>query len=75
MPLVFASWVVGMLSEYEQDLALYGTFSVLNGIVGAVIFFFHSTGNQQVRAYHGRPQTELWKPLLQRQEIDWNFFL
>jgi len=50
MPLVFASWVVGMLSEYEQDLALYGTFGVLNGIVGFVIFFFHSTGNQQVRA-------------------------
>lgn len=50
MPLVFCSWVIGMLSEYEQDLALYGTFSVLNGIVGAVIFFFHSTGNQQVRA-------------------------
>ncbi|XP_037090660.1 adhesion G-protein coupled receptor D1-like [Pollicipes pollicipes] len=50
MPLVFASWVVGMLSEYEQDLALYGTFGVLNAVVGVVIFFFHSTGNQQVRA-------------------------
>ncbi|XP_043219189.1 adhesion G-protein coupled receptor D1-like [Amphibalanus amphitrite] len=50
MPLVFASFVIGMLSEYEQDLALYGTFSVLNGIVGGVIFFFHCTGNQQVRA-------------------------
>ena len=49
MPLVFTSFVIGMLSEYDQDLALYGTFSVLNGFVGGAIFFFHCTGNQQVR--------------------------
>lgn len=54
MPLVFASWVVGMTSEYEQNLALYGTFSVLNGFVGAAILFFHCTGNHQVRAIFSR---------------------
>ena len=34
MPLAFASYIVGALSEYEQNVALYGTFTVLNGILG-----------------------------------------
>ncbi|CAG0884538.1 unnamed protein product [Darwinula stevensoni] len=46
MPMVFASWVVGMLSEYEQNLPLYGTFSVMNGVLGGMVFFFHCMGNQ-----------------------------
>ncbi|XP_063598335.1 adhesion G-protein coupled receptor D1-like [Penaeus indicus] len=50
LPLVFAHWMVGMMSEYEQNLPLYGTFSVLNGITGGVIFFLHCTNNSQVRA-------------------------
>ena len=32
MPLVFASWVVGVYAEYEQNVALYGTFTILNGV-------------------------------------------
>ena len=32
MPLVFASWVVGVFAEYEQNVALYGTFTILNGV-------------------------------------------
>ena len=33
MPLVFASWVVGVFAEYEQNVALYGTFTILNGVM------------------------------------------
>ncbi|ROT62788.1 hypothetical protein C7M84_019347 [Penaeus vannamei] len=50
LPLVFAHWMVGMMSEYEQNLPLYGTFSVLNGVTGGVVFFLHCTNNSQVRA-------------------------
>ena len=50
MPLVFASFLVGAFSEYDQDVALYGIFTILNGVLGACVFFFHSTGNEQVRA-------------------------
>ena len=49
MPLVFISFIIGALSEYEQNVALYGTFTILNGVLGGCIFFFHSTGNEQVR--------------------------
>jgi len=49
MPLVFISFIIGALSEYEQNVALYGTFTIINGVLGACIFFFHSTGNEQVR--------------------------
>ena len=33
MPLVFASWVVGVYAEYEQNVALYGVFTILNGVM------------------------------------------
>ena len=33
MPLVFASWAVGVYAEYEQSIALYGTFTILNGVI------------------------------------------
>ena len=49
MPLIFVSYVVGVLSEYNQNVALYSTFTLLNGIIGGCVFFFHSTGNEQVR--------------------------
>ena len=51
MPMVFASWVVGMLSEYEQNLPLYGTFSVMNGVLGAMVFFFHCMGSEVVSLF------------------------
>ncbi|RXG71981.1 hypothetical protein Avbf_05037 [Armadillidium vulgare] len=44
---VIAHMLVGMLSEYEQNLPLYGTFSVLNGVTGALVFFLHCTNNQR----------------------------
>ena len=49
LPLVLSHMLIGMFSEYEQNLPLYGTFSVLNGITGGFVLFFHCTGNAQVR--------------------------
>ena len=49
MPLVFISWFIGVMSEYEQDVALYGVFTILNGILGATIFLCHCSGNEDVR--------------------------
>ena len=33
MPLVFASYIVGVYAEYEQNVPLYGTFTILNGVI------------------------------------------
>ncbi|XP_064091063.1 adhesion G-protein coupled receptor D1-like [Macrobrachium nipponense] len=49
MPLVFSHWVVGMMSEYEQNMPLYSIFSILNGVTGVVVFLLHCFNNQQVR--------------------------
>ena len=43
-------FVLGVMAEYNQDVALYSTFTVVNACLGAAIFFFHSTGNESVRA-------------------------
>jgi len=53
MPMVFVSYVLGIMAEYNQDVALYSTFTVVNACLGAAIFFFHSTGNEAVRAKIG----------------------
>merc|ERR1712062_321757 len=50
MPMVFVSFILGVMAEYNQDVALYSTFTVVNACLGAAIFFFHSTGNESVRA-------------------------
>ncbi|XP_067129314.1 putative adhesion G protein-coupled receptor E4P [Centruroides vittatus] len=50
MPLILSSWIIGMLSDYEQNLGLYSVYSILNTIIGVCIFVFHSLGNQEVRA-------------------------
>ncbi|XP_071515240.1 putative adhesion G protein-coupled receptor E4P [Panulirus ornatus] len=49
MPFVFAHLLVGMFSEYEQNLPLYGVFSILNSVTGVLVLFLHCTNNQQVR--------------------------
>ena len=51
LPLVFTSFIVGAMSEYNQDPALYFVFTVVNALLGIAILFFHSTGNGQVRDY------------------------
>ncbi|GAB6029539.1 hypothetical protein CHUAL_005289 [Chamberlinius hualienensis] len=47
--LIFSSWVLGILSDYEQNLALYSAFSILNAVLGFSVFLVHSLGNQVVR--------------------------
>ena len=49
MPMIFISFMIGATSEYQQNVGLYGTFTILNGVIGVCVFFFHSTGNEQVR--------------------------
>ena len=50
LPLVLASFITGTIAEYEQQMPLYGTFTILNGVVGGVIFFFHITSHPKTRA-------------------------
>ena len=49
MPLVFISWLIGFMSEYEQDVGLYGVFTILNAVLGVSVFLFHCSGNEDVR--------------------------
>ena len=49
MPLVFISFLIVVMSEYEQNLPLYGIFTILNGILGVVVFLTHCSGNEDVR--------------------------
>ena len=48
MPLVFCHMLVGMFSEYEQNLPLYGIFTILNGVSGVAELFLHCFNNQRV---------------------------
>ena len=47
--MVFASFVLGTMAEYQQSLGLYTLFTVSNGILGGIVFFFHCTANEAVR--------------------------
>lgn len=49
---VFASFLTGTLASYEQNPAMYGTFTLINGMLGASVFFFHCTGNERVTLVH-----------------------
>ena len=49
LPLVFVSFVLGSLAEYEQNIYLYSVFTLVNGVLGGVVFFFHCTANASVR--------------------------
>ena len=49
LPLTFASFVCGTIAEYEQNPAMYGVFTILNGVLGGVIMFFHITSNEKTR--------------------------
>ncbi len=37
------------MAEYQQSLGLYSLFTLSNGILGCVVFFFHCTANETVR--------------------------
>ncbi len=48
LPLVFISYVLGSLAEYEQNIYLYSLFTVANGVLGALVFFAHCFANATV---------------------------
>jgi hypothetical protein len=37
------------MAEYDQNLILYSAFTIVNGILGGLIFFFHCSANEKVR--------------------------
>ena len=49
LPLVFASFVCGTIANYQQDPVLYGSFTILNGVLGGAMMFFHITSNEKTR--------------------------
>ena len=50
LPMVFTSFILGSLAEFEQNIYLYSVFTLVNGILGAIIFSFHTSANETVRA-------------------------
>jgi len=49
LPTVFASFLLGTLAEYDQNLILYSIFTLVNSLLGGMIFFFHCTANEKMR--------------------------
>ena len=47
--MIFVSFLFGVYSEYDQNVYLYGIFTILNGFLGFIIFVMHSISNQTVR--------------------------
>eukprot|EP00095_Tigriopus_kingsejongensis_P004198 maker-scaffold208_size258758-snap-gene-1.25 protein:Tk04198 transcript:maker-scaffold208_size258758-snap-gene-1.25-mRNA-1 annotation:"probable g-protein coupled receptor 133" len=45
--LTFASFVTGSVAEYEQNVGIYFIFTIVNGVLGGVIFFTHCSCNDQ----------------------------
>jgi len=48
LPMVYAHWILGVLSEYQQNLALYSIFSLFNGILGVMVMLLHCSNNEMV---------------------------
>ena len=46
---VFASFLVGTLAEYDQNMILYTIFTIINSVLGGMIFFFHCSANEKMR--------------------------
>ena len=42
LPMVFTSFILGTLAEFEQNIYLYSIFTIVNGILGAIVFSFHT---------------------------------
>ncbi|XP_018009978.1 adhesion G-protein coupled receptor D1-like [Hyalella azteca] len=49
LPLVYFHWLLGVMSEYQQNLALYSIFSILNSVLGVLVMVFHCSNNEKVR--------------------------
>jgi hypothetical protein len=39
----------GTTAQYEQAVPLYGTFTILNGVLGGAMFFFHISAHGRTR--------------------------
>ena len=50
LPLVFATFLLGTLAEYDQNLILYSIWTLFNVILGALIFIVHCSTNEVTRA-------------------------
>ena len=50
LPTVFATFLIGTLAEYDQNLVLYSIWTFINGILGVLILIFHCSTNDQTRA-------------------------
>ena len=46
--LVFVSFILGTMAEYEQSFMLFLVFTVINGVTGGVIFLAHCFSNDVV---------------------------
>lgn len=60
LPLLLASFICGTFSEYDQNAYLYGIFTILNALLGAMILFFHSSANHNVRGFLAK----LWRQII-----------
>ena len=49
LPMVFASYVMGSIAEYEQNIYLYSSYTLVNGILGGLVFICHCFANARVR--------------------------
>ena len=62
----FVAFVVGTMAIYGQSFGLYFVFTVLTGILGGFIFFFHCMCNDSVKLHHDGNWTRL--------RYIWSFF-
>lgn len=62
MPMVLASFICGTVSEYDQNVYMYGIFTALNGVLGGMILVMHSSANEKIRNYLG----QTWKQLVKK---------
>ena len=46
---MFASFLLGTLAEYDQNMVLYSIVTVVNGILGGMIFSCHTMTNEKIR--------------------------
>ena len=45
----YANFIIGVMAQYQQNVALFGIFMILNEILGVSVFLFHCGGNELVR--------------------------
>ena len=62
---MLVDFIVGVMAQHNQDVALFGIFVVLNGILGVCIFFFHCSGNEDVR----EKMVKVYLRLTKKEEI------